>query len=70
MAVDVPEATSPTLPDVLTDLRRSAFMTDPALDAATAKLTADGAASSVIAAFIDRYNRLASGETGLSLIHI
>lgn len=39
-------------------------MTDPALDAATAKLTADGAASSVIAAFIDRYNRLASGETG------
>ena len=28
-------------------------MTDPALDAATAKLTADGAASSVIAAFID-----------------
>jgi len=39
-------------------------MTDPALDAATAKLTADGAAPSVIAAFIDRYNRLASGETG------
>ncbi|WP_341729488.1 UTP--glucose-1-phosphate uridylyltransferase [Brooklawnia sp.] len=39
-------------------------MTDPALDAAIAKLTADGAAPSVIASFIDRFNRLASGETG------
>ncbi len=39
-------------------------MSDPALDAAVAKLTADGAASSVIAAFIDRYRRFAGGETG------
>lgn len=39
-------------------------MTDPALDAAIAKLKADGAASSVITAFIDRYRRFADGETG------
>ncbi len=39
-------------------------MTDPALEAAVAKLTADGAAPSVIASFVDRFNRLASGETG------
>lgn len=39
-------------------------MTDQALDAAVAKLTADGAAPSVVAAFVDRYHRLAGGETG------
>ncbi|WIY83071.1 UTP--glucose-1-phosphate uridylyltransferase [Propionimicrobium sp. PCR01-08-3] len=39
-------------------------MTDPALDAAIDKLRADGAAPSVIAAFVDRFQRLASGETG------
>jgi hypothetical protein len=39
-------------------------MTEPALDASVEKLRADGAAPSVVAAFIDRYERLASGETG------
>lgn len=39
-------------------------MTDPALDASVAKLTADQAAPSVIAAFVDRYQRFAGGETG------
>lgn len=39
-------------------------MTDPALDAAVAKLTADGAAPAVIAAFVDRFARFAAGETG------
>lgn len=39
-------------------------MTDPALDAAVAKLTADGAAPSVVAAFVDRFQRFAAGETG------
>lgn len=39
-------------------------MTDSALDASVDKLRADGAAPSVVAAFIDRYQRLASGETG------
>ena len=39
-------------------------MTDQALDAAVAKLTDDGAAPSVIAAFVDRYARFAGGETG------
>lgn len=39
-------------------------MTDQALDAAVAKLTADGAAPSVVAAFVDRFERFASGETG------
>lgn len=39
-------------------------MTDPALDASVAKLTADQAALSVIAAFVDRYQRFAGGETG------
>lgn len=39
-------------------------MTDSALDASVDKLRADGAAPSVVAAFIDRYQRLDSGETG------
>lgn len=39
-------------------------MTEPALDAAVAKLTEDGAAPGVIAAFIDRFGRFAAGETG------
>lgn len=39
-------------------------MTDQALDAAVAKLTEDGAAPSVISAFIDRYTRFAGGESG------
>lgn len=42
-------------------------MTDPALDAAVAKLTADQAAPAVIAAFVDRYRRFAEGETGYVL---
>lgn len=39
-------------------------MSDPALDASVAKLTADGAAPSVIAAFVDRHRRYIGGETG------
>lgn len=39
-------------------------MTDQALDAAVAKLTRDGAAPSVISAFVDRYRRFAGGESG------
>ena len=40
------------------------MITPAAREAAVDKLTADGAAPSVVAAFVDRFNRYAGGETG------